>query len=77
MRMTPGIKGFKMSLAVVLWLVLTAVLAGYDHIGLNLLTAFHVVHGVLLLGFCHWAVTRPPDGESSNIENSPPGDDYE
>ena len=72
--MPSGIRGFKMALAVVLWLVLTAVLSGYDRIGLNLLIAIHVIHGVLLLGFCHSVVTHPPDGDGSKTENSPPGD---
>ena len=77
MRMPRGVRGFKMALAVVLWLVLTAVLVRSGHIGLNLITAIHVVHGVLLLGFCHWAVTTRHDEDSSDMEESPPSDGRE
>ena len=66
-----------MALAVVLWLVLTAVLVRSGHIGLNLITGIHVVHGVLLLGFCHWAVTRVHDDDRSDAEKSPPHDNRE
>ena len=77
MRMPPGIKGFKMALAVVLWLGLSAFMAGYDLIGFNLLTGIHVVHGALLLGFCHWAVTTRHDGDGSENEKTPSGDGRE
>ena len=77
MRMPPGIKGFKMVLAVVLWLGLSAYMAGHDLIGFNLLTAIQVIHGTLLLGFCHWAVTTRHDEDGSDIEKSPPGDGRE
>ena len=70
MRMPPGIKGFKMVLAVVLWLGLSAYMAGHNLIGFNLLTGIQVIHGTLLLGFCHWAVTTRHDEDGSDNEES-------